>query len=157
MLVTDKYVFFYGNQEPFSNHYFSQFSDGVHIFNCTEQYMMFHKAELFGDKEIAEEILKERSPSVQKRLGRRIKGFDEHIWDLHKESIVYDGCKLKFKGTRLEKELLKHKGKTFVEASGYDTIWGVGLTERDPKILNPSNWRGQNLLGNILTKLSLEL
>jgi ribA/ribD-fused uncharacterized protein len=40
-----------------------------------------------------------------------------------------------------------------VEASPYDRIWGVGLGERDPLILDKANWRGTNLLGVTLMKV----
>ena len=34
-----------------------------------------------------------------------------------------------------------------VEASPYDTLWGVGLGANDPRIEDPRNWRGENWLG----------
>ena len=37
-----------------------------------------------------------------------------------------------------------------MEANPDDTIWGVGLTSSDDAILIESNWRGQNLLGEVL-------
>ena len=40
-----------------------------------------------------------------------------------------------------------------VEASPYDRIWGVGLGERDPLILDKANWRGTNLLGVTLMRV----
>ena len=34
-----------------------------------------------------------------------------------------------------------------VEGSPYDGIWGVRLRVDDPRINNPNEWRGENLLG----------
>lgn len=44
-----------------------------------------------------------------------------------------------------------------VEASPLDKIWGVGLAEDDPKIKHRQNWKGKNLLGEILTRIRDEL
>ena len=57
----------------------------------------------------------------------------------------------------LLQEILSTDNLEFVEASPYDTVWGVGLTEDDPLILNKKNWKGQNLLGIILTEVRNEL
>lgn len=54
------------------------------------------------------------------------------------------------------KELLLNpelKGKHFVEASKYDTIWGIGLTEDNPLVDDEKNWLGTNLLGRALDEV----
>ena len=38
----------------------------------TEQYYMFYKATVFGDHQIAEQILSETNPKVMKKLGERV-------------------------------------------------------------------------------------
>lgn len=48
--------------------------------------------------------------------------------------------------------LFKTYPKTLVQVSPIDIIWGIGLTEEDRRAWNRETWRGQNLLGEILTK-----
>ena len=50
----------------------------------------------------------------------------------------------------LNQRLLSTGDKILVEASPYDLVLGVGLGVKDDKILNPSNWKGLNLLGKVL-------
>ncbi len=153
-----QYTFFWKSHSPFSQWYLCNFVvDGIE-FNCAEQYMMYKKAELFSDLETAKKILESTSPAKQKKLGRQVKGFDQQIWDQHCKQIVYEGNYAKFtQNPDLKEELLKTKGTILVEASPVDRIWGVGLSEEDPRILNPKEWRGRNYLGEILTKLREDL
>ena len=71
-------------------------SQDLITFITTEQYMMYRKAILFNDKEIAEKIMRERTPKNQKALGRKVANFDHKTWDQHKEEIVEDGNWYKF-------------------------------------------------------------
>ena len=58
--------------------------------------MMYHKALLFADTDIAAKILRESEPKKQKALGRKVKNFDPMLWAEHKEAIVEDGNWWKF-------------------------------------------------------------
>lgn len=127
--------------------------DGVK-FNCCEHYMMYKKAMLFGDSEIASEILKETDPSKMKAYGRRIKNFDNAIWDEHKFDIVYTGNLLKFtQNHKLKAYLLSTNGSILAEASPYDTVWGIGLSDDSLNVNYPDLWPGQNLLGCALMQV----
>ena len=57
----------------------------------------------------------------------------------------------------LRKKLMdaRYEGKTFVEASYYDRIWGIGYNESEA-MDHLDNW-GRNELGKILTDLRNEL
>lgn len=153
MNVTDKYVLFWGT--VFSNFANTPYTspDGKRFF-CTEQEFMYRKACLFDDYEIAEEILKASTPQSCKALGRKVKNFDNAVWDRVRYDVMYNACKAKFtQNKEAHKQLMSYSGKTFVEASPYDTIWGIGLGEYDHRAYNESTWRGQNLLGKVLTQI----
>ncbi len=53
----------------------------------------------------------------------------------------------------LAKKLLDpiYDGKTFVEASPIDGIWGIRMPQGANGIDDEKNWRGRNLLGKAIT------
>ncbi|MEI5998436.1 NADAR family protein [Paraburkholderia bengalensis] len=148
------FTLFFGADDALSNWHPCRFSYHGVDFTSVEQFMMFSKAKLFGDENAAAEILAARHPKDQKAIGRGVKGFDLATWEGKRESIVYVGCREKFaQNPGLRSLLLATAPTELVEASPYDRIWGVGLGERDPLILDKANWRGTNLLGITLMKV----
>ena len=88
---------------------------------------MAAKAELFGDGEIRDQILKCSDPRQIKALGRKVRGFDQRVWDRFKYAIVLGGNWCKFSQNRDLREFLLSTGDSvLVEASPYDSIWGIG-------------------------------
>ena len=153
--MDNNYLFFWGvnDKKPFSNWYLADFKANGRQFNCVEQYMMWSKAMLFEDVEVANKILKISNPYQQKKLGRTVKNFDITIWEHYAQSIVYHGVKSRFLQNFKDMALLlMTQGKTLVEASPYDTVWGIGMTADNPKALNKATWNGTNWLGEVLTK-----
>ncbi len=120
--------------------------------------MMAGKARLFGDTEILAKIMETSSPKTQQELGRQVKGFKRDIWDAHARPIVFTGNVAKFlQNPEHCKALMASEGTTLVEASPYDTIWGIGWVENDPQAQDRSLWRGLNWLGETLTKVRVEI
>lgn len=146
-----KYLFFLNG--PLCQWWRSKFIENDIEFNCCEQYMMYHKAMLFNDKETANKILNTKEPREQKKLGRLVKNFDQKLWDIAKEKIVKEGNYLKFSQNEdLKEYLCDTYPYTLVEANKYDKIWGIGMFSHDPNINDTSKW-GQNLLGKNLMKV----
>ena len=80
--------------------------------------MMYQKAVLFEDHDIAKKILLEPGPRQQKALGRKVKGFDNKKWDKEKEKIVEDGNWWKFtqpKEGDMRKLLLETDDRELIE------------------------------------------
>lgn len=113
---------------------------------------MFQKAMLFNDFEIAEQILNETDVRKIKALGRKVKNFNNELWDIHKENFMYNACYAKFsQNAKLKDFLLGTDNSEIIEASPVDNIWGIGFSS-DKAMENIDQW-GQNLLGKCLMKV----
>ncbi|WP_426753853.1 NADAR family protein [Myxococcus sp. Y35] len=153
-----RFTFFWRDHSPFSQWHRVAFEVGGVRYTCAEQYMMAGKARLFGDTEVLARILASDAPKTHKALGRKVRHFDAAQWEQAREQIVYEGNRAKFtQNPSLLEALLATAGTELVEASPLDRIWGVGLSEEDPRIQDPAQWRGLNLLGKVLTKLREDL
>lgn len=149
---------FWRANEIYSNWYPSDFELEGLRFNCGEQWMMYSKARLFGDSEIAEKILQEQHPRRQKLLGRQVRGFDAAIWEAQCQELVFTGLLEKFRqNPSLRKALLSTGETLLVEASPDDRIWGIGFEENETQALDPAQWQGQNLLGIVLMQVRAAL
>ena len=161
--VTSKHAIFY-TEWP-SNFWKTDFEweafGEKHRFFCTEQAFMWAKAKTFGDEEIAKAILAEKSdPMTCKSLGRAVNGYDDKTWDKVRYGFMHDVNYAKYtQDLVLKAKLLdpKFNGKTFVEASPIDRIWGIGLAQDDKNADNEKKWRGQNLLGKAITQVRNEI
>jgi len=134
------------------------FSLDFQQYSSAEQFMMYHKAMIFLDREIAQQIMQTEDVRRIKDLGRQVKNYDEYVWKYFRSKVVYEGNKAKFtQNEELKQALFATKGTSLVEASPNDTLWGIGLTEEDPRALRRETWLGKNLLGEILTQIRIEL
>ncbi|MFI7027049.1 NADAR family protein [Micromonospora sp. NPDC049900] len=117
-------------------------------FATAEHYMMWSKAMLFGDTEVAGQILAASHPHRAKTLGRQVRGFDQTIWEARRYAIVVAGNMAKFgQHPGLRSYLLGTGNRVLVEASPVDRIWGIGMAADDPRAGDPARWQGHNLLG----------
>lgn len=170
IICSDSYAYFYMDV-PLSNWWASPMIeyDG-HSFISSEAVFMYQKAKAFGDMDAAMKIVevdndtsrpeKERFGAV-KKLGKQAKGFDEDIYQSEREDWMLNALRAKYYADPDFSELLtspEYEGKTFVEASPWDGVWGI--KKRATKAVvegGPSTWNGLNLLGKALTKLRDEV
>lgn len=158
-------IYFWGGKkktalgkEVFSQWYMSEFRENQYTYCCMEQYMMAKKAKLFGDTEIEQEIMQATSPGRIKSLGRKVRNFDEKIWNRFKSLIVMTGNYYKFLQVKnLRNILLGTKDAILVETSPHDQIWGIGMSEQEAVRSDISKWRGSNLLGFALMNVRDEI
>ena len=79
-----------------SNWYGCTFKVNGILFSSMEQFMMYKKAERFGDHLISHRILETDDVAEIKSLGRQVTGYDDHIWNGIRQIIVYEGLLAKF-------------------------------------------------------------
>jgi len=131
----------------------NQFQENGIDYPNAEKYMMVKKANVFKDYKILNEMVKSDNPRLIKKLGRKIKNFDDKTWDKYKIDIVTQASYLKFtQNPELLKIMIEHKDLTLVEASPEDKIWGIGLHFSNDNVLDETKWQGENLLGKCLMK-----
>ena len=131
-----------------SNWYMSEFTYNDIKFSSMEQYMMYNKAMVFSDKEIAKQILETDDVSLIKDLGRKVKNYNDNYWNGVRQIIVYEGLYAKFsQNEELKKQLLSTGNAILAECAVRDLIGGIGLSMHDPDRFDRNKWRGQSLLG----------
>lgn len=83
--------------------------------------MMWKKAKLMGDEEVAERVLQADTPAKAKQLGREVKNFKQEIWDRECDSVVEAGNYHKFTQNRKLGDILLATGeRAIVETSPND-------------------------------------
>jgi len=184
----EEFEFFWKADSPFSQWHPSPFKYKGKQFISAEQFMMFSKAKLFGDEEVANKIMHYNNAllskdlingnieaggivndrknlevwsKIQKKfkdLGKQVKGFDEEIWKQKRISIVTVASREKFEqNPKLKEKLLATGDKTLCEASPYDKVYGIGLEKHRPEAKDRNQWKGLNLLGEILTNVKRKI
>ena len=141
-----------------SNWFLSNFQIDGKMFTSMEQYMMFSKAMLFRDVEIAEQIMGTTDVGKIKALGRAVKQYNDVVWNGMRQIIIYEGLVAKFsQNEELKKLLLSTENAILAECAVQDRIWGIGCSMKDEKRFDMDSWKGQNLLGFALIKVRSDL
>ena len=156
-----KFIGFHNPDEAYgylSNWYLSDFLvEGIE-FSSMEQYMMYKKASLFKDKDIASQIMETSNVGKIKSYGRSVSNYNDTVWNGMRQLIIYKGLIEKFKqNDDLKQKLLDTGDAILAECAVQDKIWGIGISMTDPNKNDLTKWRGQNLLGFSLMLVREEL
>ena len=155
--VTEEFYFFYSQASPLSNFYPSPFYLDQQNYTCAEQYIQATKAKLFADQQALQEILTTKSPAHMKALGGKVSNFKAGIWEDGIQDLLYKVHSAKFNQNEDCRDFLLATGsKRLVEASPYDSIWGIGVSLYDKDLLNTKKW-GKNMCGVSLDSIKHEL
>ena len=158
MQQTSKSVLFYGKYSFLSNFYQAEFKLDSKTFCSSEQYFQYSKAIHCGNSEIAGKIMATFNPVDQKRLGHKLKPSNEQWNDNLAEKIMETSIKAKFRqNLELRQKLLSTGNKDIVECNPYDKYWGNGLALNTKDAHLRSNWKGKNMIGELLCRVRSEL
>ncbi len=154
----DKIEPFFTWKHPFSNHHPCNVEvEGVH-YKSTEHCLFTLKALHCNDSAVAEEIKAADTAAAAMKKGKRI-NFPGGIkpWHTFAKRALEAANYAKFtQNAALCKELFQVCGKHLVEAS-MDPYWGcshaLDQMNKNPKLHHPDEWRGYNVMGDILTHL----
>ena len=76
-----------------SNWYPAEFTVNGVCFSSMEQFMMYKKAEYFGDEEMAYKILQTDDVAYIKELGRIVSNYNESYWNGIRQIVVFEGLR----------------------------------------------------------------
>ncbi len=150
-------IYFYGhtNGKPFP--YFSNFypvPGGFEYCGVTlptsEHHLMYQKDLLMGDGATALEIKKATKPLHAKRLGRKVKPWDQAKWEANCSDIMEKILVAKFSHPAMKSLLLDTGDVAIYEAAPRDKVWGIGIGVEAGE--RGEAHRGRNLLGKALVR-----
>lgn len=135
----------------------------IRFFNVI-QFVMYHKAILFKNYNIATQILINRNPRLSVAFGEKVgikeDNWDQDVWDEAKFKIATDGNYLKFsQNDRIKALLLSTNDSIIAKADPADSVWGIGIGDTHINAPFPEKWSetGLNLLGKILMEIRFQL
>lgn len=155
----DEYWPFFTKNDIMSNFYECNVEIGDVKYQSTEQYLFAERARKMKDFDTASKIMKNRSAKICKELGESVPwtGDVENWREFAKNKLKIANTAKYSQNEYLRKYLFKTSPAVLVEASPYDRYWGVGLKKNDANIQNPGAWRGENIMGYLLTDIRDEL
>ena len=140
---------FFGRYTPLSNFYPCKFSLAGPQYNCMEQFIQQHKAEMLGSEGIAQKVMNTEKPELQQRLGRSVSG-NITQWNRQVKAEVLPALLEKFRQNPDLKAYLQSTGKKVLAEASTNTLWGIGIKLDSHHLFDNSQWQGDNMLGNML-------
>lgn len=146
-------IYFYSTKSPFSNFYKVKPDGFVHegvSLPTAEHHLMYQKSLLMGDQNSANNIMEAKRALQAKRLGRKVRPWNQGIWEANREDIMTNILVSKFKHPSMLTHLKATGNAILYEASPSDKIWGIGVSVKSAEVGAPHN--GRNLLGKCLMR-----
>lgn len=150
-------IYFYGHSNGKPHPHFSNFfpvpggfEHNEVQFKTSEHALMYEKALLMGDAATALKIRNAKNPLDAKRLGRKVKPWNQARWEANCEGIMTAILVSKFSVPAMRPLLADTGTSNIYEASPRDKIWGIGISVAKAEAGGKHD--GRNLLGKCLMR-----
>ena len=144
---------FQGLHSPLSNFHLSPFTHNGQKYHTAEHFIQYTKACHFSDYKTADKIKHSTDPYEAKLLSRNIENYDKDAWKLIAKEACLPGIKTKFEQNKMLLEFLKSTRPLQLAESSYDSVWGTGLPLKNTHSTDPTYWKNQGMLGEILMEI----
>ena len=143
---------FYSGHSPLSNFHSASFEIKGVTYPHVEQYLQYNKAIYCDKPDVAQKIKSTESPLKCKILGDSL-NVKTPEWLAIAKDVTAQACKAKFVQNERARKFLLETGDDILAEATTDNYWGTGLKVDDEKIGAKGNWKGQNVLGDILMQI----
>ena len=129
-------------------------------YRTVEHYYLQQEALNAGNEELAEKIVTQVDVLKAKQLSKPLKRVDQELkikWESIRQNIMYEAVSAKFRQNQHLREFLVTTGESKIaESSPYDIFWGTGVRLNDKDAFDPTSWKGENKMGEILENVRKE-
>ena len=145
---------FFGQDSIFSNLHMSTpiCIDGK-TYSCNEQYYTYSMAMFHKDKQLAEKSMATNDPYELVALHKQVPNYVREKWEPEGERILYLANMAKYTQNAAAREALLNTHDNIIGEASYSTTWGIGSALHDVRSTDSRNWRGRNIMGNILMNI----
>ncbi len=161
--LTEQYgtnmTLFQGEKDFLSNFYISPFTIAGVQYKCTEMYLMAKKAEICQDEAVRSVVMSAKRAVDCKKRGDGLNWDTKKLgdWYVFAADRLREGTLTKFaQSSQLRLSLFRTRGTRLVEATR-NSFWGCGASKDKAKGVHPSEWKGRNIFGDLLTVIRSEM
>jgi ribA/ribD-fused uncharacterized protein len=156
-IETEDVVVFFTKDAIFSNLHPTQIRVDGELFSCNEHYFQYTKAKIFDDQATAAKIKAESNPYNMMSLGKQVKGYRHQRWLQEAKGVLKRANEAKYHQNESTKAALISTGRKKLGEASANKLYGTGVGLYSKKATDTSCWTGQNMMGDILTKIRTDL
>ena len=149
----DDTIVFFSKHSIFSNFHRMPVRIEGQTYQCNEQYFQRAKAVMFNDAATAEKIMNESDPVKMSNLGKSVKGFKKELWAKQAPRVLHRVNTAKYEQNESAKRALLETGTKKIGEASPHTTYGTGVHINAKNALEHLSWEGENLMGQILTRI----